>query len=71
MLLSQYFTGGHILSLPPIPIPFLRISQVLIIYYSLNLRTRLSDSIYLFFNNKRRYFAMQVATVPRKLAVVP
>jgi hypothetical protein len=36
---------------------------------SLNFRKRLSESIYLFFNNKRRYFAMQVATLPRKLAV--
>jgi hypothetical protein len=40
-------------------------------YHILNFRTRLSESIYLFFNNKRRYFAMQVATVPRKLAVDP
>ena len=36
---------------------------------SLNFRTRLSESIYLFFNNKRCYFAMQVATVPHKLGV--
>ena len=35
----------------------------------LNFRTRLSESIYLFFNNKLRYFAMQVATVPHKLGV--
>lgn len=35
----------------------------------LNFRTRLSESIYLFFNNKRLYFAMQVATVPHKLGV--
>ena len=34
----------------------------------LNFRTRLSESIYLFFNKKRGYFAMQVATVPHKLA---
>ena len=33
----------------------------------LNFRTRLSESIYPFFNKKRRYFAIQVATVPRKL----
>jgi hypothetical protein len=39
--------------------------------YRLNFRTRLSLSIYLFFNNKRRYFAMQVATLPHKLAAVP
>ena len=37
----------------------------------LNFRTRLSESIYVFFNKKWRYFAMQVATLPRKLAVVP
>ena len=37
----------------------------------LNFRTWLSESIYMFFNNKRCYFAMQVATVPRKLAVDP
>ena len=36
----------------------------------LNFRTRLSLSIYLFFNNKRRYFAMQVATLPHKLVAV-
>ena len=34
----------------------------------LNFRTRLNEFMYLFFNNKRRYFAMQVATVPHKLA---
>jgi hypothetical protein len=28
-------------------------------------------AMYLFFNNKRRYFAMQAATVPRKLAAAP
>jgi hypothetical protein len=39
------------------------------IIYELNFRTRLSLSIYLFFNNKRRYFAMRVTTLPRKLAV--
>jgi hypothetical protein len=32
----------------------------------LNFRTRLNESIYLFFNIKRGYFAMQVATLPRK-----
>ena len=37
----------------------------------LNFRTRLSESIYVFFNKQWRYFAMQVATLPRKLAVVP
>jgi len=30
-----------------------------------------SDPIYLFFNNKRLSFAMQLATVFRKLAVAP
>jgi hypothetical protein len=40
-------------------------------HYFLNFRTRLSESIYLFFNKKRRYFAMQVATLPCKLAVDP
>ena len=34
----------------------------------LNFRTRLSESIYLFFNKKYGYFVMQVATVPHKLA---
>ena len=38
--------------------------------YELNFRTRLSESICLFFNKKRGYFAMQVATAPRKLAAV-
>ena len=36
----------------------------------LNFRTRLSESIYPFFNKKRRYFAIQVATVPRKLEAI-
>jgi hypothetical protein len=38
--------------------------------YELNFRTRLSLSIYLFFNNKRRYFAMRVATASHKVAAV-
>ena len=42
-----------------------------LIVIHLNFRTCLSESIYLFFNNKRRYFAMQVTIVPHKLAVVP
>jgi hypothetical protein len=40
------------------------------IIYELNFRTRLSLSIYLFFNNKRRYFAMRVATASHKVAAV-
>ena len=39
--------------------------------FILNFRARLIEAIYLFFDNKRRYFAMQVATVPRKGAVDP
>jgi hypothetical protein len=40
-------------------------------YKFLNFRTRLSESIYLFFNNKWRYFAMQLATASHKLGVDP
>lgn len=39
--------------------------------FILNFRARLIEAIYLFFDNKRRYFAMQVATVPRKGAADP
>jgi hypothetical protein len=38
-------------------------------YLLLNFCTRLSGSLYPFFNNTRCCFAMQVATLPRKLAV--
>ncbi len=40
-----------------------------VLAYKTQLSHTLNEYIYLFFNNKRRYFAMRVATVPHKLAV--
>jgi TRAP transporter 4TM/12TM fusion protein len=59
--LSQltYRYGFHFLSL-------IAIIVFMLIGYTLNFRTRLSESIYLFFNKKHGYFAMQIATLPRK-----
>lgn len=65
---------GRECSMPPLYTNKFNVSRCFFIYFQrtgLAEYLRLNEFIYLFFNKKRGYFAMQVATLLRKLAVGP